>query len=196
MRSKRTVAVVVVTVLLLGLGNSVVLAEPLLRELNQRAHVVAGSESEGRGQNGRALPILAYIAGKSGTPLEVLVEEFRNGKTLEEIAEENGVEWATIEEIFGHRGFDKSRLISRLEERLARLAENKSRLEELVVSLEDRIARLEERIPAIQDETMKGFAIRFLDILGERLSLVREKILLIEREIDLAREVLDYLETL
>ncbi|MBE3519170.1 MAG: hypothetical protein IMW97_02580 [Firmicutes bacterium] len=197
---KKAVAGILIAAMCIGLGASVALAEP--SGSGEDAQVSGASESQllATAQKGPSIPgalaVLAYIAGRSGAALENLIAEFKGGKSLQQIAEENGLDWAEIEEVFARKRFDKEKLVPRLEERLARMTENRAKLEEHIAKLSERIARLRERISRTQDGTMKGFAERFLHILEQRLSLAQERSALLDEAIQLTRDLLEYVKTL
>lgn len=196
---KRAVAGILIAAVCVGLGASVALAEPSVpgEEVQvpgtPNSKVVATEQKRPRAPG--SLVVLAYIAGRSGAPLETLIAQFKGGKSLQQIAEENGVDWAEVEEAFTHNRFDKEKLVSKLEERLARLTESYAKLEEHIARLSERIAELKERISRVQDNTMKGFAERLLRILERRLSLAQEKLALLEEAIQLTRDLLEYVKT-
>ena len=180
---KKAVAGVLTAMVCVGFGTSVALAEP------------SASGSAKPGSPGPLL-VLAYIAGRSGTALQTLVAEFKGGKSLQAVAEENGIEWAEAEKLLGRKPLDKEKIVSRLEQREARLTEERAKLEEHVAGLSERISGLEQRIPQIKDETMRGFAEEFLGILEQRVSLAQEKLSLLEETIKLTHDLLEYLKTL
>lgn len=184
MKFRKVVAATVMVLLFMGGACGVALAGP------------SGAPEAAQRRDPGALAVLAYIAGKSGASLDDLVAEFKEGKSLEEIAQEHGLDWSAVEEAFARKGRDKEAAIERLRERLARLTENRSKIAEHLARLQERIARLEERISTMQDETMKGFALRLLDILEERLALGQERAALLEREIELVQEMLEYVSGL
>lgn len=196
---KRAVVGILIAAVCIGLGSSVVLAEPSLPGEEVQvpgASVPEPAAGESRPKRPGPPAVLAYIAGRSGASLETLIAEFKGGKSLQQIAEENGVDWVEIEEAFTRNRFNKEDLVPRLEERLARLTERHAELAEHIAKLSERIAKLEERISRIQDETLRGFAERFLQILERRLVLAQEKLALLEEAIKLTQELLEYVKTL
>lgn len=197
---KRAVAGILIAAVCVGPGASVALAEPSLSGEEVQVPGTPNSEPVATEQKRPRAPgppaVLAYIAGRSGASLETLISELKGGKSLQQIAEENGVDWAEIEQVFTRNRFDKEQLIPKLEERLARLTESRVRLEEHLARLSERIAKLKERISRIQDDTMRSFAERFLLILEQRLSLAQEKLTQLEEATEITRDLLEYVKSL
>jgi len=180
------------------------LPERLTRVLRPAAAVPSGE------MNPRL--VLAYIAGKTGTPLETLHEEFRTGKTLEEIAEAYGVDWADIEEaVTGNRvrwkvvfpdgvevedwmnlpviGFMSE---ERLEAAIQRMTENIARLEGQAEKFRRKLPDYESKIAEIEDETLREFAMRHLELLKERYELGDDHLAVMNKQLELLKDMLDY----
>ncbi|HHY34268.1 MAG TPA: hypothetical protein GX510_01310 [Firmicutes bacterium] len=197
---KRAVAGILIAAVCVGLGASAAFAEPSLSGEEVQVPGTPNSEAAAtelkRPRARGSLAALAYIAGRSGVPLETLIAQFKGGKSLQQIAEENGVDWAEVGDSFTRNRFDKEKLVPKLEERLARMTESRAKLEEHIARLSERIAELKERVSRVQDNTMRGFAERFVLILERRLSLAQEKLSLLEEAIQLTRGLLEYVKTL
>ncbi|MEX0975373.1 MAG: hypothetical protein WD024_08530 [Bacillota bacterium] len=170
---KRFLSAVAVTLVLVSSAASLAFASPA------------------EGPNPRV--VLAYIAGKTGTEMTVLTEEFKSGMTLEEICAAHGVDWSLVEDLAGP---GREVRIQRLEEHIAKLLENQARVQEQLAKGSEAVAKLEERIAGMKDPALKGFAERHLDILQRRLALGAERLDLIGDRLELAQDMLEYAQSL
>jgi hypothetical protein len=136
--------------------------------------------------------VLAYIAGKTGVPLETLHQEFKDGKTLEEIAEAYGVDWAEIEEAVACPGPGGRMSEERLEMAIERVTESIARTTERMETFQSKIPEHEARIAEIEDETLREFAQRHLDILKERHELSDDHLAILQQRLELLQDQLDY----
>jgi hypothetical protein len=148
--------------------------------------------AQGQTRGANAYAVLAYIAGKSGADLKVLIEELKSGKTLQEVAASNKVDWLAIQAVFAPSQAKKEEVVARLEKRIAALLEAKTTVEDRIAKLQEQTGKLQARIPEIKNETLKGFAQRESQILQRRLGLARERLALIGDELALANGKFDY----
>ena len=136
--------------------------------------------------------VLAYIAGKTDTPIETLYEEYMDGKTLEELAEAYGVDWAEIEDTVTCPVPGRFVSEERLEAAIQRVTENIARTEERMERFESKLPEYEARIAEIEDESLRAFAQRHLDILKERYELGDEHLAILQMRLDLLIDLLDF----
>lgn len=136
--------------------------------------------------------VLAYIAGKTGTPMETLYQEYKDGKTLEEIAEAYGVDWAEIEEAIVRPVPGRFMSEERLEAAIRRVTENIARTGERMEKFESRLPEYEARIAEIEDETLREFAKRHLDLMKECHGLGGNRLAIMQKRLALLQDMLDY----
>ena len=152
--------------------------------------------AQGQTRGANAYAVLAYIAGKSGADLKALIEQLKSGKTLQEVAASNKVDWPAIQAVFApsqaKKEENKQKVVARLEKRVAALLEAKTTVEDRIAKLQEQTGKLQARIPEIKNETLKGFAQRESQILQRRLGLARERLALIGDELALANGKFDY----
>ncbi len=187
---KRFLTVSVVAVALMTSMASLALAAP----------ESATNPPAAQGQAPSPRAVLAYIAGKANVDMKTLMEEFKAGKTLQEICAAHGIDWSVIEAVFkpneAKREENKQKAIQRLEKHVADLLKRQAELQDHVSKLEDAIAKLEAKIPEIQNETLKGFAVRHLEIMRQRMTLANPRLEIIGKQLSLARDELEYFKSL
>jgi uncharacterized protein (DUF433 family) len=136
--------------------------------------------------------VLVYIAGKTGTPIETLYQEYMDGKTLEEIAEAYGVDWAEIEAAIRYPVPGRFMSKERLEAAIQRVTENIARTEERLETFLSKLPEYEARIAETEDETLREFAERHLDILKQRCELGDDHLSILQQRLELLKDQLDY----
>jgi hypothetical protein len=144
--------------------------------------------------------VLAYIAGKTNADMKTLMEEFKAGKTLQEICAAHGVDWSVIEAVFAPNKAkneeNRQKAIQRLEKHIANLLEHQGGLQDRIAKMHEAIDKLQARIPGIENETLKGFAARRLELMQHRLVLVKQTLELVGDGLALARDEMAYLKSL
>jgi len=209
MRSRLLMAALVLALCLAFGIASMAFAEPEATQTNPGANILPGQKQRGwlgkflwgylargdlrKGPN--PIAVLAYIAGKTNTPIETLKTELKEGKTLQEICQAHGVEWAEVQNLLGQGNHSKEKAAAGLEKRVARLTEAKAKLEEAIQKATERIAGAESKLGNITNETLRGFAQRHLDIAKQKLASGQERLRILELEIQLAQDELAYVKS-
>lgn len=140
------------------------------------------------GKNGAPHVALAFISGKSNTPMETLLQELKSGKTLEEIAAAHNVAWSEVESMLS----SKEMSAERLQEAIKDTTEQRDRLTERRAEFESKLPEFESRIAKIEDESMRNFAKRHLELMKQRWELEGSHLSIMEKRLNLLSDELDY----
>lgn len=139
--------------------------------------------------------VLAYISGKTGVSIEDLRAEYKSGKSLQEIAQAHGVDWNTLVEQLKPGKLDREKLQERLEQEIAKLNKEKERLQQQITNMNGRVSQFEQRIAGMEDGVLKQFALRYLEIMKEKVNIAQQQMNLLDKRLSLAQDQLNYVQS-